>query len=345
MARSGRRARASSCSWPRPSNGSRTPCSRCSGRRCSPAIATTFRERLLVRDISVFPRGQRLRGHPADPAGHHRRPNPVAPQGVAGHGPRAERRAGLARGVGQHAAGSAVAARRDRMAGGRGRARTAVGEPRRVRRCSAVPPRVSWARSSCVWSPARSALTLPRSRCSAASPFATRWRRSRRELPGGFAALLGGDARVAIGLLEPGGGWSASDTRATVQAGRLSGTKAAVEHALDVDYLAVVALVDGEPALALVPADARRRADAGRRAWTCAVPLARVGVRRHGRRSGGRGRDRGGEHREADRPWRDCSRPPRPSAQRRGVRAGTRVRLRAPAVRPHDREATRPCDT
>ena len=40
------------------------------------------RERLLVRDVPLLPRGQRLRRHAADPAGHHRRPHPRAPQGV-----------------------------------------------------------------------------------------------------------------------------------------------------------------------------------------------------------------------------------------------------------------------
>ena len=39
-------------------------------------------ERLLVRDVPVFPSGQRVRRHSTDTAGHHRRPNPVAPQGI-----------------------------------------------------------------------------------------------------------------------------------------------------------------------------------------------------------------------------------------------------------------------
>ena len=97
------------------------------------------------------------------------------------------------------------------------------------------------------------------------------------ELPGGFAALLGGDSRIAIALLEPGGGWSASDTRAAVEAGRLTGTKAAVEHAYDVDYLAVVARVDGEPALALVPAGASGIEVTPASGLDVTVPLARIG--------------------------------------------------------------------
>jgi alkylation response protein AidB-like acyl-CoA dehydrogenase len=72
------------------------------------------------------------------------------------------------------------------------------------------------------------------------------------ELPDGFEAVLHGDARLSIGLLEPGGDWSASSAHATVESNRLTGTKAAVEHATDADLLAVVARVDGEPGLAIV---------------------------------------------------------------------------------------------
>ena len=97
------------------------------------------------------------------------------------------------------------------------------------------------------------------------------------ELPDGFAALLGGDSRVAIALLEPGGGWSASDARAAVEAGRLTGTKAAVEHAYDVDYLAVVARVDGEPALALVRGGTSGIEVTPASGLDLTVPLARIG--------------------------------------------------------------------
>ncbi len=72
------------------------------------------------------------------------------------------------------------------------------------------------------------------------------------ELSPGFTAMLESDARASIALLEPGGGWSVSSTRTTVESNRLTGSKAAVEQATSVDYLAVVALVDGEPGLALV---------------------------------------------------------------------------------------------
>ena len=61
----------------------------------------------------------------------------------------------------------------------------------------------------------------------ATAPFAA-------ELPDGFSDLLGSDSRLSIALLEPGSGWLVSGTRSTVESERLTGTKAAVEHATDV---------------------------------------------------------------------------------------------------------------
>jgi alkylation response protein AidB-like acyl-CoA dehydrogenase len=104
----------------------------------------------------------------------------------------------------------------------------------------------------------------------ALAPFAA-------ELPADFAALLGGDSRIGIALLEPGGGWSVSDTRATVDSGRLTGAKTAVEHALEVDYLAVVARAGGEPALALVPGASPGIEVTPAPGLDVTVPLSRVG--------------------------------------------------------------------
>ena len=104
----------------------------------------------------------------------------------------------------------------------------------------------------------------------ALAPFAA-------ELPAGFAALLGGDSRLGVALLEPGGGWSMSDTRATVDSGRLTGTKTAVEHALDVDYLAVVARGGSEPVLALVPGVSPGIEVTPAPGLDVTVPLSRVG--------------------------------------------------------------------
>ncbi|HTP22961.1 MAG TPA: acyl-CoA dehydrogenase family protein [Solirubrobacteraceae bacterium] len=103
----------------------------------------------------------------------------------------------------------------------------------------------------------------------ALAPFAA-------ELPDDFRALQTSDARLAIGLLEPGGGWSPSGVRATVKDSRLTGTKAAVEHAAVVDYLVVVALVGAEPGLALVRRDSPGVEWGDQPALDGAVPLSRV---------------------------------------------------------------------
>jgi alkylation response protein AidB-like acyl-CoA dehydrogenase len=96
------------------------------------------------------------------------------------------------------------------------------------------------------------------------------------DLPGVFREVLESESRLAIALLEPGGGWSVSDTRATVESNRLTGTKAAVEHATNADHLAVVALVDGEPGLVLVQSRAPGVEIAGQTGLDDTVPLNRV---------------------------------------------------------------------
>jgi alkylation response protein AidB-like acyl-CoA dehydrogenase len=69
-----------------------------------------------------------------------------------------------------------------------------------------------------------------------------------------FAASHGSDERVAIALLEPGGGWSTEHARTSARP--VDGPKLAVEHAAEVDRFAVVATLHGAPALAVVAADA-----------------------------------------------------------------------------------------
>ncbi|MGB0094545.1 MAG: acyl-CoA dehydrogenase family protein, partial [Solirubrobacteraceae bacterium] len=96
------------------------------------------------------------------------------------------------------------------------------------------------------------------------------------QLPAGFQALLDSASAVSIALLEPNGGWSVSDTRASVQSNRLSALKAAVEHAADADYLAVVARAGGEPGLALVPSGAPGVELAPQSSLDATVPLSRV---------------------------------------------------------------------
>lgn len=95
-------------------------------------------------------------------------------------------------------------------------------------------------------------------------------------LPDGLGALLGSESRLSIALLEPGRGWSVSDVGATVSSNRLTGTKAAVEHAAGVDYLAVVAIVDGEPGLAIVRSDAPGVEIAPQSGLDATVALSRV---------------------------------------------------------------------
>jgi alkylation response protein AidB-like acyl-CoA dehydrogenase len=65
-----------------------------------------------------------------------------------------------------------------------------------------------------------------------------------------FAGARLGDEAVALAVLEPGASWAAAPATA-IAAGRLSGRKAAVEHAGSVDCLAVVA---HGPVLGLVDA-------------------------------------------------------------------------------------------
>ncbi|MBV9366900.1 MAG: hypothetical protein JOY89_21905 [Solirubrobacterales bacterium] len=103
----------------------------------------------------------------------------------------------------------------------------------------------------------------------ALAPFAA-------ELPAAFGAILESDSRVSIALLEPGGSWSVSSTHATVESNRLTGSKAAVEHAADVDYLAVVTLADGEPGLALVRTGTKGLELAPQPVLDESVPLSRA---------------------------------------------------------------------
>jgi alkylation response protein AidB-like acyl-CoA dehydrogenase len=69
-----------------------------------------------------------------------------------------------------------------------------------------------------------------------------------------YATGHAGDERVAIALLEPGGEWSIEHARTPARP--VDGHKVAVEHAAEVDRFAVLATLDGAPALAVVAADA-----------------------------------------------------------------------------------------
>jgi alkylation response protein AidB-like acyl-CoA dehydrogenase len=88
--------------------------------------------------------------------------------------------------------------------------------------------------------------------------------------------LIDGDARVAIAMLEPGSSWSLDGVNAELDDGRLSTTKAAVEHAHGVDAFVVVARIGGEPGLALVRGDAGGIEFSDQTSLDPSVPLSRV---------------------------------------------------------------------
>jgi alkylation response protein AidB-like acyl-CoA dehydrogenase len=72
-------------------------------------------------------------------------------------------------------------------------------------------------------------------------------------LPDGFGALAGADA-FSVAALEPGSGWALGAPATTIDA-VVNGRKAGVEHAPEVQHLAVVASGADGPALALVAPD------------------------------------------------------------------------------------------
>ena len=76
------------------------------------------------------------------------------------------------------------------------------------------------------------------------------------EAHAGFSSLAGGDDAVALALLEPGSGWALEAPRTTIDREVLNGRKTGVEHARDVERLAVVASGAQGAALALVAPDA-----------------------------------------------------------------------------------------
>ena len=83
-----------------------------------------------------------------------------------------------------------------------------------------------------------------------------------------------GDARVSIALLEPGSGWTVRDALTSTRP--VDGRKVAVEHADEVDRLAVVATSEGSPALALVAAAAAGVEREPQASFDVGVPLHTV---------------------------------------------------------------------
>jgi alkylation response protein AidB-like acyl-CoA dehydrogenase len=91
----------------------------------------------------------------------------------------------------------------------------------------------------------------------------------------GSAGLGDGDA-VTLAVLEPGSGWGLEGQRTAIESQALNGRKAAVEHALVVQHLAVVASSPDGPALALVAPDAGGVSIAEQRAFDPTTPLYAV---------------------------------------------------------------------
>ena len=89
-------------------------------------------------------------------------------------------------------------------------------------------------------------------------------------LPPGLASALAGQDAIGVALLEPGRGWTAEGARTRLARGpdglRIDGAKVAIEQVQAADQLAVIATLDGDPALALVPA---RQAGLATRAQRC----------------------------------------------------------------------------
>jgi alkylation response protein AidB-like acyl-CoA dehydrogenase len=77
-------------------------------------------------------------------------------------------------------------------------------------------------------------------------------------LPPGLECVLAGEEAIGVALLEPGRGWTAEDATTRLARGpdglRIHGAKVAVEQLAAADQLAVIATLDGGPALAVVPA-------------------------------------------------------------------------------------------
>ncbi len=83
-----------------------------------------------------------------------------------------------------------------------------------------------------------------------------------RSLPAGIAGLLSGQDAIGIALLEAGAEWTVERAATRLARGsdglEIHGEKVAIEQLQAAGQLAVVAMLDGEPALAVTPASAAR---------------------------------------------------------------------------------------
>ena len=97
-------------------------------------------------------------------------------------------------------------------------------------------------------------------------------------LPPELTELLQGEAAIAIALLEPASSWSidepATAVRHTSEGLVLAGEKVAIEQVDLADQLAVLAALDAEPALVLVPAGDPRVVVQPRDSFDATVPMS-----------------------------------------------------------------------
>ena len=81
-----------------------------------------------------------------------------------------------------------------------------------------------------------------------------------RSLPAGLGALVSGQDAIGIAVLEAGSGWTVERAGTRLARGsdglEIRGEKVAIEQLAAAGQLAVVATLDGEPAVAVTPADA-----------------------------------------------------------------------------------------
>ena len=118
----------------------------------------------------------------------------------------------------------------------------------------------SGSRRAAASSPARSAATWHRCRFLGSAAVRLALAPQARSLPAGIAALLSSQHAIGVALLEAGSGWTVERAGTRLSPGRdgleIRGEKVAIEQLQAVGQLAVVATLDGEPALAITPAGA-----------------------------------------------------------------------------------------
>ncbi len=96
-------------------------------------------------------------------------------------------------------------------------------------------------------------------------------------LPLGLAGLLSGQDAIGVALLEAGSGWTVERAGTRLTRGsdglEIRGEKVSIDQLQAVDQLAVVAMLDGEPALAVTPAGAAGLTRQAQRCFDETLPM------------------------------------------------------------------------